>query len=293
MIVERIVADDGRHMEIWVNEPKPDVPRRGVVVIASAFGRRMHHYSMLSAHLVANGLVAVRFDPLDHIGLSDGEIFNYTLTGGMRSLELAVRFAASHYPDCRLGVVSSSLSAAIALELAGRVPTVEFLVTIAGVCDVRKTLEQVFSVDYTVVARNELPERVEFEGHWIDIAAFQDDGNGNGWWGLDRTLKSLGRCSASIVAYLGEHDSWVTSVDIETCAAAARPGQVDIVYLAGTTHEVDRNLPVARYVARDLVRRASSALGGEDNEVVVPNHDELLATALFERRLQRASRQGV
>lgn len=290
MIAERILADDGRPMEVWVNEPLPGTPRLGAMLIASAFGRRMHHYSALVAHLASNGFAVVRFDPLDHIGLSAGEIFDYTLTSGLRSLERAKRFTRARYPECRLGLVAISLSAVLAFDLVARDSDIAFLVTIAGVCDVRSTLEQVFSVDYTVFPKPDLPERVDFEGHWIDIAAFQEDGRQNNWWELDRTLTTLNGCSASIVAYHGEQDCWVSIDDLRACAHAVRPGSFKIITLSGTTHEVDRNLPVSRYVARDLVRRAGLALADVDMEPVVPSHRQLLETALAERRLQRASR---
>lgn len=289
MISERIRADDGRSVELWINEPAPDLINRGAVVIASAFGRRMHHYSTLAAHLVANGIISVRYDPLDHVGLSDGEIYNYTLSSGLCSLELAVRTAIERYPGINVGTISSSLSAPLAYRQAAGNPEIKFLATISGVCDVRYTLERVFSLDYTVVPRSDLPDGVEFEGHRIDIASFQDDGRAQTWWGLNTTRDALKKCHAEITCYHGEHDSWVAVADLEKCAASALK-KMDIVRLAGTTHEVDRNLPIARYVARDIVSRACLTLAGEVVEPIVPSHKELLSAALIERRLQRANR---
>jgi acyl transferase len=277
---------NGQRLHCWINRPLEARFNGCVVMIATAFGRRMHHVSALTQYLTESGFAVVRFDPVDHVGLSDGEIFDYTLSAGLRSLAQAFETVRSMFPTCRAGIIATSMTGRIAFEqLAGSNPP-DFLITMAGVVDVQRTLSAVYDIDYAALAYEDLPERMTFEGHEIDIHAYYRDGHANRWFGRDRPLDILQASSTPIVAFAGSHDEWVDPADVAACEAAS--GNMTVIRLAGCGHDITRHAAIARELALDAVRWCGRLGLSRDIDVIEPSHAAILGVSLQERRMQRS-----
>jgi pimeloyl-ACP methyl ester carboxylesterase len=97
-----------------------DLEPHALIVLPPGYERRIHHYSVLARAFADNGYEVLRFDLSNHLGLSDGEIAEFT----MSSFEQDVRGILGWdrvLAGLPVVVVASSLSARAATRaiLAG------------------------------------------------------------------------------------------------------------------------------------------------------------------------------
>src|SRR5438552_18804541 len=85
----------GRRVAIWRSTPEKADPGSPIVILNAGFARRMRNVVGIAWCLVRNGALVYRFDSIDHLGLSDGDIGAFTFTGMAESLRAAVGLARS------------------------------------------------------------------------------------------------------------------------------------------------------------------------------------------------------
>ena len=66
----RVALPFERHLGIWSLAPTSGPSFATPLVIASGFGRRMHHFGAIALYAAHNGFVTHRYDPLNHVGVS-------------------------------------------------------------------------------------------------------------------------------------------------------------------------------------------------------------------------------
>jgi hypothetical protein len=97
-----------------------------------------------ATHLLVNGFIVIRFDPTNSVGLSDGDIADFTLTGLLDDLRVVTLWAADTFAVPELGVFAVSLSARAALRAAAiEAGLLRIVGSVACVADVRATLNDV------------------------------------------------------------------------------------------------------------------------------------------------------
>ena len=67
-----------KDIRVWETPAKGDKKRNSTIVIASGFARRMDHFAGLVEYLSCNGFHVIRYDSVNHVGLSSGNIDEYT-----------------------------------------------------------------------------------------------------------------------------------------------------------------------------------------------------------------------
>lgn len=279
------ILPDCRQIVLWETTPPEGVEPVGVVVIASGFGRRMHHQSYLAHHLATNGFVILRYDAADHVGLSDGDILDYSMSSGFASLSTAIATAAERRPGLSIGLVASSISGRLAIAAAGRCSTVDYCILISGVVHLQRTLAIVHGVDYAACEFSVLPPTAVFEGHHVSLASFYADGHAANWFGLNGTMADLRNAAIPMVFCYGEQDEWVQRSDV--VAVTTGNQQHRLVELAGVGHDITRNPGVGRIFLSKLVAWCRELAGASAEEMVEPEFSQLLRVALNEKRGQR------
>lgn len=283
-----ISLQDGRQAIAWLNLPETDRFPDHAIVIASGFGRKMHHAAGLNSYLNANGFAVVRYDPVDHIGLSDGKILDYTLTSAAHSLDAVLDALPGLLPGRKVGLIATSLSAfmAMATRITCRASNIEFLITISGVVDLRKTLHRVFDTDYSDRQIADLPSVVSFEGYEIKTPNFYRDVIENAWLNFD-PKRDLAGCSVPVTAFVGELDDWVELQDVANLSSALQSYEVHAI--GGCGHDMARNASAARKLAIDIAKRCRRYCGDAGSQFVEPLYADIMKAAIHERRLERST----
>lgn len=287
-----VTLDGGRKVVFWTNRAEPQCDAKVAVVVCSAFGRRMHQHSILASYLQANGVSVVRYDALNHVGMSSGDPLDYTLSDGLVSLGVVLQAARDAFPDYRLGIVATSLNARVALQAMAGDKAVSFLVAISGVVDVTFTVGEALGTDYFAWDADKLPETVEFEGQTIRTLAFYWDYHRANWGGVRSTVELLRTLERRVVWYHGERDNWIAAEHVAACAEAAPNNAFVPIVLKGCGHDIGRNPAIARQVLKEVVCRSlelAGTTGSVPEHVREPEHAVLMRAALDERRQQRRS----
>jgi acyl transferase len=280
----KIELADGRIMQAWIDLPEGGEPE-SIAILSSAFGRRMHHYTPLVQFLTLNGIGSLRFDAVNHVGLSGGDLDRYILSDSHASMEAAILEARRRFPGVPQGLVSTSITSRAALRSFSTHSDLRFFVSISGVVNLRSTFVAVFGEDYFSWSADNLPRVVNFEGRDIRTFEFYDDNSTMGWVNFDEVLQSVANEDRPITWYIGEDDPWVALEDILRCEETGPTFQA--VRLKNCGHDIGRVAPAARRLFIDLVRRCHNSVDGEERPVIEPRYQNILERALIERRIQR------
>lgn len=287
---ERIEMPDGRGLVTWRNEPEGGDRERRVAVVAPGFARRMRHVAGLARALVDNGVTVYRCDYIDHVGLSDGQIWDFTLTGmydSLRALVANVRDVEGL--DTELVVVASSLGARPALRLAARHPDgIAGLVNVVGVVDTRYTLRRVFEDDLSrYPAEHWGPaDYVEFEGKRINALRFRKSWLEDGWLDTAETEREITAVSCPIVNYCGSSDDWVEVAEVKRIYGVGGSGARRVVELPFVEHDLARNPVAAQTVLREVTRSTLTYVGAGTDDIAETSFLDLAVQLPYERRFE-------
>lgn len=278
---------DYRQLVCWINRPSETETPENAVILTPGFGKRMHQHSALTQYFVANGIAVVRFDAVNHVGLSDGEIEDFTLSDGLISLEAATEVALRTLASTNLNLVATSLTARIALRRFSHDHTFSRLVVMSGVVDVRDTFIRVFGPEYAHYETDKLPEFDVFEGQKIRVPKLYQDGIENDWLTLSSSIREIERLDRPATWFVGTEDRWIDHGAIDQCSTANMRGKFKVINLENCGHDIGRNSAIARMMMRRIVEDCSSTCASGDRPAKEPSHKAILEAALLERRIQR------
>lgn len=293
MITERMAASspDGRHVAIWRSRPDVSVPAGQVVVIGTGMGGRMRNTGVIAQYLAANGATVYRYDVLDHVGQSDGDIDRFTVRAAVESLAATLETALRTEQVDRVTLLPVSIAAVAAYRLAPREPRVNRMVCMSGVVDLRETMARSLGADYPAWRLEDLPERVRFEGYEIDPRHMWFESHATDWYGIDGTAAALARFPGPVVNVVGLEDEWVTVDEVRRAYDGMGHAPRLIVQLPHVAHTVSRNLVAMRAVLEELTRLALDL--SDDAEVAAPTFEEILDVRTQERRREREEASSV
>jgi len=242
----------------------------------------MRHSGVIALYLVANGAVVYRYDALDHVGLSDGGIESFTLEASFESLRAAVETATHCEATDHVTLLPLSVASVAAYHLATGDSRIDRLVCMSGVVDARATFHRVMGEDYFAWNLEDLPHRVQFEGHEIDPLPMWHEERRIAWYGLEATRQALAALSIPVVSILGLGDEWVTVEEVRRVFDAARGGPRLVVQLPHVTHSIGRNPVALRAVLGELTRLVLDLPEGA--ELIEPSFEDMLDLRALERQ---------
>jgi hypothetical protein len=278
-----IAAGDGRRVVAWRSHEAPAGGGPGrVVVVAPGMGRRMYHAGVIAQYLAANGAVVYRYDALDHVGQSDGDMEGFTVQALVDSMRAVVEHAAGAEPGSRLAVLPVSIAAVPAFHLAAADAGIARIVCLSGVVDLKATLARSLGEDYSLWREEDLPERIRVEGHQMDPRILWHEERRTRWYDVEATSEALARTPAPVVNVIGMADEWVALEEVRRVFGVAGAGERLVVQLPHVTHSVGRN-PVALRVVLGAVTRLVLELE-EDRDLAEPSFEEILDLRAAERR---------
>lgn len=152
-----VKTKNGRTVAVWRDGPAHDDATGPVVIMAPGFGQRMRSAGVLALMLTYNGATVYRFDALDHVGLSDGEIVDYSVTELMEALTAVVDTALEREGVEAVSMVATSLSALPVMHFAADRKCADNIALMLGVVNGRQTLLKVLDTDYLDWELDDLP----------------------------------------------------------------------------------------------------------------------------------------
>lgn len=137
----------GRRIAAYHDRPDKALPGAPVVIISPGYGETKKEYVTLAYYFACNGFHVLRYDHTNHVGESEGDIVDATLTSMDQDLACVTDYAKRAWPTSSVAVVTTSLAGRVALKLVARSPQIDLLILITGVVDVQATLQAVHQED--------------------------------------------------------------------------------------------------------------------------------------------------
>lgn len=276
-----IPTPSGRCLAALVCEPV-DMPARGLVVVPPGYERRIHHYGVPSRHLIRAGYATLRFDHSNHVGLSDGDVYDLTMSSMTEDIVAALDAASGVVPGVPLSVAAPSLSARAAVRAVSgggaALTGVERVVLLLPVVDVRRTVATVAGADvFEMRRRGEIEDHVVSE-HVVS-GRFADDAVEHGFDTLTGTQHELSTITTPVTAVTAETDDWVVLDDVLTAMDHPADAERRMVVIEGSSHAISQNPPALRTFLEALV-------AGVGDDADAPPHmsfEEIVDTVQAER----------
>lgn len=244
----------GRIIRGLLEQPDNGDPDAPCVVIAPSYGLSMRHFGPLSLFLTGNGFRSLRFDYTDHVGASDGVVYDYRVSRTVTDLGTVLDALDGWGIRRPVGVVSVSMGARSAFRaLRGR-SDVAALVSLVGVVNLQDTLFCVTGEDVVATSLGgRTPDTRDVLGYELTGLSV-DDAVEHGLHTLDSTKVDVAQCLFPITHVYAEDDAWTRLEEAESVfgldagPAAARR---DMFVLPEASHKLEQN-PVAARTAFSL-----------------------------------------
>jgi hypothetical protein len=283
----------GRRVAVWRSAPLEPAAHAPVVTISPGFARRMRHVGAVAQCLVANGAVTYRFDSVDHLGLSDGDISAFSIGGLLESWQATLDLARATEGREPVRMVALSLSALAAFRIAAGDPAIESVTALSGVVNGAATLTSAIGTDWSVVPEDTLPDLVTVEGYEVDPRGIWRENQHAGYLRVERTVSDLSSFSGPVANFVASEDPWVDIGECEAVFGQGAGGPRSVIRLPYSGHDLGRN-PVA--VTAMLERLSAVTLrgpGAAGAPVVLPTFEELLDVRVDERRREAAEQEAL
>lgn len=251
------------------------------IISPPGYGETKRDALTTAYHLVKNGFNVIRYDATDHIGESDGEILNTTMTKLKFDLFSAIDFVEKTYGVSRVGVVASSLAKRMAIKAASEDKRIMFLLGVVGVVDLQRTLRTVYS--YDIIQKtidgtiddvcNVLGFDVSKE---YSASAVRDN-----YHDLLTTQKDLEKINIPVVFLVAEKDAWVRLEDVKFVMESSKQKPRELHVIPEAMHQLFENPKAAHVAMKQIV--VSCFRHMKHREI---NLDRVLAPTLREMAVQ-------
>jgi Acyl transferase len=205
-------------------------PPRGTVVVAPAFGTLMRKGQSVALYFLLNGFDVVRYDPTNHVGVSDGEMPDLTPTSLVEDLSSVLTWAGD-FPD--LFLYATSISARLGVLSLQRGASVRGMGMISAVVDMHSSIAIADGDDHVgawlsgaVTDPQELRRVLE---HPVKFT-FVEDLVRNDWHTLEsgrRDYLAVGDVPMAVV--MGAKDTWVDEREVDQLIGSLPRGEVTII----------------------------------------------------------------
>ena len=257
LISELIECRNQRDQRIAVYH---DHPRKGlppgapIVIISPGYGETKKEYIALAYYLASNGFQVLRYDHSNHVGDSEGDMLQTTLSGMKQDLFSLLEYVKRTWPTSHIAVVATSLTGLVALKMVAQNSSVELMVLLTAVVDLQATLAAVHQEDHIdAFLRGVSLGVMNVLGFNVNADHFLDDAIKQGFTDLQTTIKDAQRTQIPVIFFSAEHDAWVNFESVKKVQAALPAGLSRLYLVPEALHRLHENPRKTRAVYRQIV----------------------------------------
>ena len=285
--------DSGKNIVGYVDHQEHAQAQAPVVVLAPGYGETKREYITLAYYLASNGFNVLRYDHTDHVGESDGDHEQTSLSKMKQDMDTMLDFAKQNWSHSQVALVATSLAGRVALKVLSKDRQVDQLILISGIVDVRTTLTAVHQEDL-------IGDYLDGTGRGVtNVLGFNVDGNTflkdtvEGQYSeLAMTIEDARNLTSPVVWFSAEQDAWVNQESHHQVMNAFSSQQCRSFIIPEGLHRLQENPRKARAVYRHIVFACQEQLGGhpETGELVEPSRKEIGQQNRIERENNQTRR---
>lgn len=261
-----------------VSDQKP----RGNVLIVPPFGKSAKDLFVFACYLWKAGFNVFRFDARNHVGLSSGDILNFTLSSLQGDLRLVMDTLQRHgFDDLTLFGISLSVPV-VFMHAAGRAD-VRGIISVIGAVDVQFAIEKA-SNSYVEIYRRKECGRAPYQnilGYDVLADDFVRDMDEGEFAPLASIVEAVKCTLCPVHTVMATDDAWVPP-DITMRVHEAAPAGSTLTIFEGVSHEFGRSVQTTKRICLEVCRLCGLVANDEQEEGLVPNFAEILRANAIE-----------
>jgi pimeloyl-ACP methyl ester carboxylesterase len=204
-----IPNDTGQKIKMIIEQQSTDY-NLPTIIIVPGFGKTSVDFGILSLYLTSFGFNVVRFDPTNHTGDSEGEIYNFTLSSLHHDLTAVIRFVQASVNTEKIGLLTFSLGSRVGIKVLTESHALVTMVGISTVIDVRNTINRVASFDIYTMFKNDRTLVSHEIMDEIVSRKFIDDSIENDWCDFESAQSDfVSAKEKTILTINGDQDEWI------------------------------------------------------------------------------------
>ncbi len=270
--------DSGKNIVGYVDHQENVQAQAPVVVLAPGYGETKREYITLAYYLASNGFNVLRYDHTDHVGESDGDHEQTSLTNMKQDMATMLDFAKQNWGHSQVALVATSLAGRVALKVLSKDRQVDQLILISGIVDVRATLASVHQEDL-------IGDYLDGTGRGVtNVLGFNVDGHiflkdtvEGQYSELATTIEDARNLTSPVVWFSAEQDAWVDQESHQQVMNAFPSQQCRSFNIPEGLHRLQENPRKARAVYRHIVFACQEQLAWhpETDELIEPSRKEI------------------
>ncbi len=138
---QQVIAVTDTHLRHQISSNMP------IVIIVPGYGRTQADYLPLAFYLAAKRFRVLRYDHTNHVGLSDGEIVDTSLSNMQTDLQALLLLARTTWPTVDITLVAEDVAARVALKTMALSSTADRLLLVNPVLDIGTSLFSTYGQD--------------------------------------------------------------------------------------------------------------------------------------------------
>ncbi len=264
-----------------------------VVVLAPGYGETKREYITLAYYLASNGFNVLRYDHTDHVGESDGNHEQTSLSNMKQDMDTMLDFAKQNWGHRKVALVATSLAGRVALKVLSQDRHVDQLIVINGIVDVRTTLAAVHQEDLIGTYLDGTGRRVvNALGFNVNSHIFLKDAVEGRFSELATTIQDAHGLTSPLVWFSAEQDAWVETESLRQIFEAFQSQQCRSFVIPEGLHRLQENPRKARAVYRQIVFACQEQLAWhpETDELIEPSRKEIGQQNRIEREKNQTRR---
>jgi alpha-beta hydrolase superfamily lysophospholipase/ubiquinone/menaquinone biosynthesis C-methylase UbiE len=285
--------DSGKNIVGYVDHQEHVQAQAPVVVLAPGYGETKREYITLAYYLASNGFNVLRYDHTDHVGESDGDHEQTSLTNMKQDMATMLDFAKQNWGQSKVALVATSLAGRVALKVLSEDRQVDQLILISGIVDVRATLASVHQEDLIGdYLDGHGRSAVNALGFNVNSHIFLKDAVEGKFSDLATTIQDAQGMTSPLIWFSAEQDAWVEKESLQQIFEAFQPQQCRTCLIPEGLHRLQENPRKARAVYRDIVFACQEQLAWHlsTDELIEPSRKEIGQQNRIERENNQTRR---
>ncbi|GJL53907.1 MAG: hypothetical protein NPIRA02_10390 [Nitrospirales bacterium] len=262
----------GQLIRAYHDAPESSLPPGSpVIIISPGYGETKREYITLAYYFALNGFQVIRYDHTNHVGDSDGEHVDTTLSTMREDLETVVRYAAQTWPQSPRGLVATSLSGRVAIKATAQHANIDALILITPIIDVQHTLHAVHQED--LVGNYQQGERKGVSnilGFNVSVQHWLADALNGHFSDMSSTTHDVSAIRTPVIIVSAERDAWVQHDSLKTVTTGCKQELLDWYVIPGGLHRILENPRKAKLVYRQIAKHCQTLFN------VLPAHPALI-----------------
>lgn len=237
----------------------------GNILIIPPYAINSHELFLFNYYLLENNFNVYRFDGINNVGLSSGNIENYTLGQLEEDISLVIDsfFKKDNLP---LIILTQSISFPVALKYSTYNDQISKIISILGVVDVKDTIERVSNtlLDPYIRKEPDLPKNLLIFGNSTIVQSFVDDMIINSLSTIEDTIFYFKRTKTPVFMVSSKNDEYVNYKDVTKCKEYIEE-KGKLIVLSDISHMIGRSLFLAKKLAKLTVEIAANRHSNKNN----------------------------